>query len=164
MITLIVARAENGAIGRDGDIPWHLPEDLKVFQRETLGGALIMGRNTWESLPVKPLSKRLNIVVSSNSEAADLVAPSVSAAVQMASDAGYDRIYGIGGARIYAEMMPLANRLMISEVALEVPDADTFFPSFEPASWRLINKRLLRADGPTCYVHEYLRFETPPTF
>ncbi len=63
MLTLVVARAKGGAIGRDGDIPWHAPEDLKMFQRETLGGALVMGRRTWESLPVKPLKNRLNIVV-----------------------------------------------------------------------------------------------------
>ncbi|WP_170329344.1 dihydrofolate reductase [Ruegeria arenilitoris] len=162
MITLIVARTKNSAIGRNGDIPWHLPEDLKSFQRETLGGALIMGRNTWESLPVKPLPKRLNIVVSSQSDAADIVTPSVSAAIQTASDAGYDRIYGIGGARIYEEMIPLADRLMISEVEIQVGDADTFFPSFDLDSWRLINKRLLRPDGPKCSLHEYLRRGSPP--
>ncbi|WP_372570988.1 dihydrofolate reductase [Ruegeria jejuensis] len=157
MITLIVARAEDGAIGRNGEIPWHLPEDLKSFQRETLGGALIMGRNTWESLPIKPLPKRLNIVVSSQSDAAEVVAPSVTAAIQIASDKGYDRIYGIGGARIYQEMIPLAQRLMISEVEIQIQDADTFFPSFDLASWDLINERSLRAFGPRCYLHEYLR-------
>lgn len=127
MITLIVARAVNGAIGRDGTIPWQVPEDLKSFQRETLGGALIMGRNTWESLPVKPLSKRLNIVVSSNVDAAEIVVSSVAKGIQLASEKGYDRVYGIGGAQIYLEMMPLADRLMVSEVDIEVPDADTFF-------------------------------------
>lgn len=157
MITLIVARAQNGAIGRDGTIPWHLPEDLKSFQRETLGGALIMGRNTWDSLPVKPLSKRLNIVVSSRPDAADIVAPSVAAAVNMASEQGYDRVYGIGGARIYQEMIPLAHRLLISEVDLNVPDADTFFPDIDLETWRVVNKRILREVGPRCYVNEYLR-------
>lgn len=157
MITLIVARAQNGAIGRDGTIPWHLPEDLKSFQRETLGGALIMGRNTWDSLPVKPLSKRLNIVVSSRPDAADLVAPSVAAAVEMASAQGYDRVYGIGGARIYEEMIPIAHRLLISEVEIEVPDADTFFPNLDLNTWRVVNTRTLREAGPNCYVLEYLR-------
>lgn len=157
MITLIVARAGNGAIGRNGEIPWHLPEDLKSFQRETLGGALIMGRNTWESLPVKPLPKRLNIVVSSQSDAAEFVAPSVTSAVQIASDMGYDRIYGIGGARIYQEMIPLANRLMISEVDIQVQDADTFFPGLNLASWDLINERSLRSADPKCDLREYLR-------
>jgi dihydrofolate reductase len=157
MITLIVARAENGAIGRDGMIPWHLPEDLLSFQRETLGGALIMGRKTWESLPVKPLSKRLNIVVSARPETAEVVAPSVAAAVELASSQGYDRVYGIGGARIYEEMLPFANRLLISEVELEVKDADTFFPYFDLETWYVINERPVRLAEPKCYLREYLK-------
>ncbi|MGJ8546975.1 MAG: dihydrofolate reductase [Sulfitobacter sp.] len=157
MITLVVARAKNGAIGRDGTIPWQVPEDLKAFQRETLGGALIMGRNTWDSLPVKPLSRRLNIVVSSREDAADIVVPSVAAGAALASAQGYDRIYGIGGAGIYQEMMPLAHRLLISEVDMDVPDADTFFPPFDAAEWQVISERVLRAEGPGCLVREYLR-------
>lgn len=157
MITLIVARARNGAIGRDGTIPWHLPEDLKFFQRETLGGALIMGRNTWDSLPVKPLSKRLNIVVSSDPKAADLVVPSVTAAVSLALAQGHQRIYGIGGARIYQEMLALAHRLLISDVDLDVPDADTFFPAVDQDHWAVINERPLRSAAPDCCLREYLR-------
>ncbi len=157
MITLIVARALNGAIGRDGTIPWHVSEDLKSFQRETLGGALIMGRNTWDSLPVKPLSKRLNIVVSSHPDAADIVVPSIAEGIKLASDQGYDRVYGIGGARVYQEMLALADRLLISEVDLQVPDADTFFPEFTPDDWRVANERILRATDPNCIVREYLR-------
>ncbi|WP_299936751.1 dihydrofolate reductase [uncultured Pelagimonas sp.] len=157
MITLIVARALNGAIGRDGTIPWHVPEDLKSFQRETLGGALIMGRNTWDSLPVKPLSKRLNIVVSSQPDAAELVVPSIADGIKLASDRGYDRVYGIGGARIYQEMLAIADRLLISEVDLQVPDADTFFPDFTADDWRVANERVLRASDPNCIVKEYLR-------
>ncbi|MCQ0092317.1 dihydrofolate reductase [Roseovarius sp. M141] len=157
MITLVVARAQDGAIGRDGTIPWTIPEDLKSFQRETLGGALIMGRNTWDSLPVKPLSRRLNIVVSSRPDAAEAVAPSVAAAIAFAGDQGYDRIYGIGGARIYKEMLPLADRLLISEVDIHVPDADTFFPHVDLDTWHVINERSLRSTGPKCYLREYLK-------
>lgn len=157
MITLIVARAENGAIGRDGMIPWHLPEDLRSFQRETLGGALIMGRKTWESLPVKPLPKRLNIVVSARPETAEVVAPTVAAAIELASSQGHNRIYGIGGARIYEEMLPVANRLLISEVELEVKDADTFFPNVDLKTWYIIDERPLRLAGPKCYLREYLK-------
>lgn len=157
MITLIVARARNGAIGRDGTMPWHLPEDLKFFQRETMGGALIMGRHTWGSLPVKPLANRPNIVVSSHTEIAELVVPSVTAAVDLAVRQGYQRIYGIGGARIYEEMLPLAHRLLISEVNIEVHDADTFFPHVDMDIWNAINKRPLRTAGPACCMHEYVR-------
>ncbi len=157
MITLVVARARNGAIGRDGDIPWHIPEDFKTFQRETQGGAVIMGRSTWDSLPKKPLPRRLNIVVSSNPEAAEIVVSSVAEAVSMAQAQGYNRVYGIGGSGIYKEMLPLADRLLISEVDADIADADTFFPQFDPLKWRLINERDLDGAHPACAVTEYLR-------
>ncbi len=157
MISLIVARARNGAIGRDGTIPWHVPEDLKFFQRETVGGALVMGRNTWDSLPVKPLSKRLNIVVSSNPDLAEFVAPSINDAIGIAREQGYGRIYGIGGARIYKEMLSIADRLLVTEVDIEVPDADTFFPSFDADGWTKVNDIPLRSENPACHVGEYLR-------
>jgi dihydrofolate reductase len=157
MITLIVARDKNGAIGREGTIPWDIPEDLKSFQRETLGGALIMGRNTWDSLPVKPLARRLNVVVSSQPDAADTVVPSVEAAVRLALGQGYDRIYGIGGARIYEEMVSLADRLLISDVEIKVEGADTYFPKIDLNDWRMISDRSLRMIEPRCRVSEFLR-------
>lgn len=157
MISLVVARARNGAIGRDGDIPWHAPEDLKFFQRETVGGAIIMGRNTWDSLPVKPLPRRVNIVVSSRGVDADHVVPTVAAAVDLAHEMGHARIYGIGGAGIYREMIGMADRLLITEVALDVPDADTFFPSFDVSGWRLASEIPLRGEAPECVAREYLR-------
>ncbi|WP_412555012.1 dihydrofolate reductase [Shimia sp. MIT1388] len=157
MISLVVGRARNGAIGRDGDIPWFLPEDLKTFQRETLGGAIIMGRATWVSLPKKPLPKRFNIVVSSQPDAADVVVPSVAEAVKLAYAEGYHRVYGIGGFGIYSEMLPLADRLLISEVDMDVPDADTFFPEVDLSQWRLASSRVLPGEGPKCEVCEYLR-------
>ena len=108
MLTLIVARARNGAIGKGNTIPWHAPEDLAAFQRETTGGAVIMGRRTWESLPFKPLKNRLNIVVSRDASVWETVAPSPQAAVEMAAAAGYARLYGIGGSSVYATLLPLA--------------------------------------------------------
>ena len=157
MITLIVARARNGAIGKDNDIPWHAPEDLIAFQRETLGGAIIMGRNTWDSLPVKPLKNRLNIVVSSNPDAAETVVKTIEDAVALARREGYARIYGIGGAGIYKGMLEIADRLMITEVALDIPDADAFFPSFAESQWRIGARLPLRTETPTCVLTEYLR-------
>lgn len=157
MITLIVARARNGAIGKDNDIPWHAPEDLKAFQRETLGGAIIMGRNTWDSLPVKPLKNRLNIVVSSNPDAAEIVVETIEDAVALARREGYARIYGIGGAGIYKGMLEIADRLMITEVALDISDADAFFPSFDESQWRIGARLPLRTETPACVLTEYLR-------
>ncbi|WP_299354499.1 dihydrofolate reductase [uncultured Shimia sp.] len=157
MISLIVARDRNGAIGKGNAIPWHAPEDLKFFQRETSGAAIIMGRNTWDSLPFKPLKNRLNIVVSSNPSLAETVCPSLEAAIDTAHAAGHRRVYGIGGFRIYQDLLPLAHRLLVTEVDLDVPDADTFFPTFGDDEWELIGKTPLRNDSPACVVHEYLR-------
>lgn len=157
MITLIVARDRNSAIGKDNTIPWHAPEDLKAFQRETLGGAVIMGRNTWDSLPFKPLKNRLNLVVSSRADAAEIVCRSVVDAIQVATAQGYRRIYGIGGAGIYREMLPLADRLLITEVETEVEAADTYFPQVDEAQWQRSGDVLLRERDPRCVMVEYLR-------
>ncbi|ASP20532.1 dihydrofolate reductase [Antarctobacter heliothermus] len=128
MITLIAAHDRNRAIGKDGDIPWHIPEDLAMFKRETLGGALIMGRRTWESLPFKPLPKRLNIVVSRDKGLTEHVVSSVEEGIALAQSLGYFRVYGIGGQRIYEAMLPLAHRLLITEVDVAVEGADAWFP------------------------------------
>ena len=150
MITLIVARDRNGAIGKDGGIPWHLPGDLKMFQRETTGGAVIMGRATWESLPLKPLKNRLNIVVSRDRTLTDTVVGSVTEAITLARAEGHFRLYGIGGAGIYREMLSLADRLLLTEVDCVVEGADTFFPAVEETDWREISS--LRGAGELGYV------------
>ncbi|TCL08973.1 dihydrofolate reductase [Shimia isoporae] len=160
MISLVVGRAANGAIGRDGDIPWHIPEDLMTFQRETLGGAIIMGRNTWDSLPKKPLPRRFNIVVSSQRDAAEVVVGSVDEAVALARSEGYHRVYGIGGAGIYREMMKIADRMLITDVDTVIEDADTFFPEFDSNHWRLEYEQLLAGAEPRSVVREYMRRET----
>lgn len=157
MISLIVARDRNGAIGKDNTIPWHAPEDLKFFQRETSGAAVIMGRNTWESLPFKPLKNRLNIVVSTRGAEAEHVVSSLEAAIALAEQHGHRRIYGMGGARIYKEMLPLADRLLLTEVQTEVDGADTWFPEVPDAEWRELGCTVLRAEDPVCTVRELLR-------
>lgn len=158
MLTLIVARARNGAIGRDNTIPWHAPEDLAFFQRETLGGALIMGRNTWDSLPKKPLPRRMNVVVTSRPIAEEGAhAATRDTARDTARAQGYARHYAIGGAAIYQAFLPEADRLLITEVALDVPDADTFFDPPDLSGWRKVTTMRLRDAGPACEVSEYLR-------
>ena len=158
MISLVVARARNGAIGRDGDIPWHVPEDLKMFMRETMGGAIIMGRRTWESLPVKPLKGRMNCVVSRDASLTEHVFASVDQAIAAAYTAGYTRVYGIGGQSIYAAMLPRAHRLLVTEVALDIPDADAFFPEFDEGDWQETRRHRL-SDAPECDLRELLRRE-----
>ena len=157
MLSLIVARDKNGAIGKGGEIPWYAPEDLKFFKRETLGGAVVMGRKTWESLPVKPLKERLNLVVSSASDVGDRTFGDPRRAVEYAHEAGHRRVYGIGGEAIFAALMPLADRLLITEVDLEIEGADAFMPGFEKEEFRLAGEAVLRKDGPRCVLREYLR-------
>jgi len=159
MLSLIVARARNGAIGLDGAIPWHAPEDLAFFQRETLGGAVIMGRKTWDSLPKRPLPRRLNIVVTSAPRAAEdmTLFVSLESALDVAQSAGHLRTYAIGGAGIYRAFLPQADRLLITEVDLDVPDADTFFPAIPSDQWRLVASMPLRSESPRCVLSEYLR-------
>jgi dihydrofolate reductase len=157
MITLIVARDRNGAIGKGNEIPWYAPEDLAFFKRETLGGACIMGRNTWDSLPFKPLKNRLNLVVSSQGVDHEHVFATLDEAIAFAEQNVYGRIYGMGGFGIYSAMLPMADRLLTTEVDLEVEGADTHFPEFDPAQWVEIGRCVHRAEGPKCEVVEWVR-------
>ncbi len=157
MLTLIVARARNGAIGKDGTLPWHIPEDLKFFKRETLGGAIIMGRRTWESLPFRPLKDRLNLVVTSTLDLPGHTVPDLDTAIKTARAAGYARIYGIGGERVFRELLPRADRLLITEVDTVVEDADAFFPEFDEREWRLNYALALVGVARESAVYELLR-------
>ncbi|MEM5542260.1 dihydrofolate reductase [Sulfitobacter sp. AS92] len=157
MLSLVVARARNGAIGKDGDIPWSLPEDLKFFQRETTGGAIIMGRRTWESLPFKPLKNRLNCVVSSADIDGVHVARDPKAALGYCAAEGYRRVYGIGGEGVYRALLPLADRLLVTEVDVEIDGADAFFPDFDPNEWIELGNLCLRPEGPRAVAREWLR-------
>lgn len=157
MLTLIVARARNRAIGKDGTLPWHIPEDLKFFKRETLGGAIIMGRRTWESLPFRPLKDRLNLVVTSTLDLPGHAVPDLDTAIETARAAGYARIYGIGGERIFRELLPRADRLLITEVDMVVEAADAFFPEFDEGGWREATSLTLAASVSTRSVRELLK-------
>jgi dihydrofolate reductase len=134
---LIYARAANGVIGKDNQLPWHLPEDLAHFKRTTLGCPVIMGRKTWDSLPpqFRPLPGRLNIVVTRDTgfvaEGA-AIAHSLDAARELCP-AGSDA-WVIGGAQIYAQTLPLAHTVVVTEIAREF-DGDAFAPTLGP-EWR----------------------------
>ena len=156
MLTLIVARARDNAIGKDNQIPWHIPQDLKMFQRETTGGALIMGRLTWDSLPVRPLKNRLNCVLSRQQDIAEHVFPDVASAIRFCEDQGQFRIYGIGGEAVFRDMLPIADRLLLTEVATEVPGAEAFFPPFDESDWQEISARPLESE-PEAVVRELIR-------
>ncbi len=133
-VNLIYARAANGVIGRDGTIPWHLPEDLAHFKRQTAGAPVVMGRKTWDSLPprFRPLPGRDNIVVTRQTdwqaEGARRV-DSLRAALQACGQAA--EVWVIGGAQIYAEAEPLAQRAVVTEIAADFA-GDAWAPTLGP--------------------------------
>lgn len=134
-IYLVAAVAANGAIGMDGKLPWHLPEDLKHFKKLTLGHPVIMGRKTWESLG-RALPGRENIVVTRNAGyAAPEAAVASSLGAALALCAGEAVAFVIGGERLFAESLPLAAGLVLTEIHRNF-EGDTWFPAFERSQWR----------------------------
>lgn len=134
-VSLIVARGANGVIGKDGDLPWRLPEDLKHFKRKTVGKPIIMGRKTFESLG-KPLPARHNIVLTRDTQfyaEGCTVVTTLADALDAAGLAG--EIMIIGGAQIYALALPITTRLYVTEVDA-APDGDTVFPALRMEEWR----------------------------
>jgi dihydrofolate reductase len=137
MISMIAAIDENFAIGCNNRLLVHLPDDLKYFKRVTFGHPVVMGRNTYNSLPVKPLPGRKNIVVSTTlSGVADgcVLAPSVEAALAECPD--HEECFVIGGMQLYDRMMPLADKLYITRIHHRF-EADAFFPAIDAATWQL---------------------------
>lgn len=133
-LNLIYARAANGVIGINGTLPWHLPEDMAHFKRTTLGCPVIMGRKTWDSLPPKfrPLPGRTNLVITHQTawhDAGAQVAHNISEAVKICGqlDPQPEHVWVIGGAQIYAESLPLAHRLVVTELEANF-EGDAFAP------------------------------------
>lgn len=135
-VAAIVAMSRDHAIGMNGDMPWHLPEDLKHFKEITVGNPVIMGRRTWESIPRRPLPGRKNIVVTRNSlfdEAGAFRASSPEEAIAMCESS--ETPFIIGGATIYAEFLPFLSEIIVTEIDASYPDADTFFPPLDINEW-----------------------------
>lgn len=134
IISLVVARAENGVIGHRGGLPWHLPDDLKRFKALTMGAPMVMGRKTFESLPGL-LPGRTHIVLTRDpdwSAEGAQVAHDVAGAIALGEG---PRLSVIGGAEIFALFLPLADRIELTEVHAR-PEGDTFLPAFDPVHWR----------------------------
>ncbi len=151
-LSLVVAMARNGVIGRDGSLPWHLPADLKRFRAITLGKPIVMGRRTHESIG-RALPGRRNIVLSRAPDyrAADCeVFNSLDAALAALRDEAEVMI--VGGAALYAEALPRADRLFITEVDAELA-GDVIFPDFDRAAWREVGREAHGADA--SHAHDY---------
>ena len=127
-IHLIWAQDKHGGIGKDGKLPWHISEDLKNFKKLTSGSAILMGRNTWESLPVRPLPERRNIVLS-HKEIADVECyMSVEECVDTLDDDGAEKLFVMGGSTVYRNFIHRADELHITYVDELTEGIDTYFP------------------------------------
>lgn len=158
MISMICAMDRNGLVGANNRMPWHLPADLQYFKRITMGKPMIMGRNTWESLG-RVLPGRRHIVVSRQ---ADYGAPgievvsSVAAAVGLIEDS--DEVMVIGGAQIYEQLLPAAQRLYLTRIDAEF-DGDTWFPEIDPVQWRQLHSEVYLADEKNPYDYRFEVYE-----
>jgi len=140
MISFIVAMDKNRVIGKDNQLPWHLPADLKFFKRVTMGHPIIMGRNTYESIG-KPLPGRENIIVTRNKEYAQegcTIIHSVDELLQMASRQN-EEVFVIGGAELFQATFSMADRLYITKIEEEFT-GDTYFPEFNQSEWELVSQ------------------------
>ncbi len=152
MISIIVAVAENYAIGKKGDLLCHLPADLKHFKEITSGKTVLMGERTFYSLPKHPLPNRRNIVLTDvqgkTFEGAEAVysLDELCAKVQ-----GEEEAFVIGGGMVYRQMMPIADKLYITHIHHSWDDADTFFPEIKETEWKLISSEEHQADEKNPY-------------
>jgi dihydrofolate reductase len=150
-IALIVAQSQNRVIGRDGDMPWHLTEDLKFFKRTTMGKPIVMGRKTFASIG-KPLPGRVNIVITRDPDfkfEGVLIARSLEEGISMGRDAakenGVEEVMVIGGGEIYRGAMAQADRVYLTQVHAEV-SGETFFPEIDPSQWREAERSEVQVD------------------
>jgi len=157
-LTLIAARARNGVIGRSNGIPWKIPGEQAYFKRMTMGHPIVMGRKTWESIG-RLLPGRRNIIVTRNraysAPGAEVVA-SLDDALLLAGDA--DEVFVIGGAQLYADAMPRASRLLITEIDADF-EGDTFMPGPDPAQWRETSRVDHAPAGDRAFGYSFVVYE-----
>ncbi|KAA9021689.1 type 3 dihydrofolate reductase [Niallia endozanthoxylica] len=159
MISFIVAMDKNRVIGKDNQLPWHLPADLKFFKRVTMGHPIIMGRNTFESIG-KPLPGRENIIVTRNKEYVQegcTIIHSIEELLQMASH-NNEEVFVIGGAELFQATFPMADRLYITRIEEEFT-GDTYFPEFNQSDWDLVSQEKGVKDEKNPYEYFFTIYE-----
>ncbi len=159
-LSLIAALDQANAIGRDNDLPWRLPDDLKRFKALTLGKPVLMGRKTAQSLG-RALPGRLNLVMTRSGQVpfADMrPVASLPAAIEAAREAGATELAVIGGGDIFALALPLAERLYLSHVETVVEGADAHFPVFDPAQWDVVARQAHPADARHALAFEFVDY------
>jgi dihydrofolate reductase len=163
IISAIVAASNNNAIGINNDMPWHLSEDLKFFKRTTMGKPILMGRKTFESLGCRPLPGRLNIILSAQD---NLNLPegvkqvrSLEEGIAMLKETESEEVFVIGGGYVFAEALPLTDRVYLTRVNVVVEDADVFFPELNPEEWILVKEEPHQADERNPYDYTFLQYD-----
>ena len=156
IVSLVVAAAENNVIGKNNQLLWHLPNDLKFFKNTTWGMVVIMGRKTFESVN-KPLPGRINIVITRQSDWATeevITATDLNDALKKAAETNCKEIFVIGGGEIYKQSMTIANKIYITRVHT-APDGDTFFPVIDESNWELTSNEDFEADAKHAYAYSF---------
>jgi dihydrofolate reductase len=158
LLSLIVAMDANRVIGHENRLPWHLPADLQHFRRITMGKPILMGRRTWESIG-RPLPGRTSIVITrdpSYTAGGCIVVHSVAAALEAAR--GHDEAMLIGGAQLYRQLLPRADRLYITQVDGEFP-GDAWFPELDPSEWREVARSVHAPDDRNMHACTFITLE-----
>jgi len=159
MLSIIVAIAENNAIGKQGDLLCHMSADLRRFKAITTGHTVVMGRATWESLPKRPLPGRRNIVISTRkdyvAEGAEVVNSIEEAQACIGAD---EEAFVIGGGQIYRQMLSVADKLYITHIHHTFADADTFFPEINPAIWATESTERYEPDEKNPYPYSFVNY------
>ena len=157
-ISIVVAMASNGVIGRDNELPWHLPADLQHFKETTMGKPILMGRKTWESIG-RPLPGRTNIVITRDTAyraEGCVVVNSIDAALEASS--GQDEVMVIGGAEFYRQVLPLADTIYLTRIHATI-SGDTCFPELNVADWREVERSDHAADEKNPHDYSFIRLD-----
>lgn len=158
IISIIVAVAENGAIGKGNQLPWHLPNDLKFFKNKTMGHHMIMGRKTYESIG-RPLPGRTSIVVTNQKDYSApgcVVVHSLEEAIQFADSKGETEAYVIGGAGLINEASATADKIYLTEVKTVIEDADVYLENFNRSHWQEASREEHPADEKHAYPYTFV--------
>lgn len=163
IISLIAALTHNRVIGKDNDLPWHLPDDMKYFMQTTKGHHVVMGRKNYDSIPEKfrPLPNRTNIVVTRQKDLklpGCLVVNALEEAVAIARNAGESELFIIGGSTIYRLGLPFADRLYLTEIDAEL-DGDTHFPAFNRKDWKEVSRKHHPADDRHAFPFDFVIYD-----
>ncbi|MCE5346972.1 MAG: dihydrofolate reductase [Bacteroidales bacterium] len=159
MISIIVAVSDDMGIGKNNELLWHIPDDLRRFKKLTYGKTVIMGKKTWESLPKRPLPGRKNIVLTDIPHECIDGAVTVYSIEDAVSKCEKDEdVFIMGGGSVYRQFMPIADRLYITHVHKKTP-ADVYFPEIDPGIWEVVEKDEFNADESNEVSYAYVIYE-----